>query len=131
MRKMKIRATRFDGLLLVCFVLVLLASPGVAQKPKIAQATIPFKFWIGDTQLPAGDYQIEHEVSPTLVMFRSKSTKTANEAYMLPIDQNPVKESDFKLVFKTQNGEYYLYEVWGKFGKRILTAAYGTPTPTR
>jgi hypothetical protein len=50
---------------------------------------------------------------------------------MLPIDNDPVKESDFKLVFKAQNGEHYLYEVWGKYGKRVLTAVYGLPNPTR
>src|SRR6266446_2498612 len=131
MRKMKTRARRFDGLLVLCFFLLLLATPGIAQKPQIAHATIPFEFWIGSTQLPAGDYQIEHEVSPDLVFFRLKGGKTANEAYMLPIDEDPVKESDFKLVFKTQNGEHYLYEVWGKYGKRILTSAYGLSNPTR
>jgi hypothetical protein len=131
MSKMRIRARLFNGFLLVCSVLLLLATPGIAQKEATAHATIPFQFWIGDNQLPAGDYQIEHEVSPTLVMFRIKGGKTANEAYMLPIDENPVKESDFKLVFKTENGEHYLYEVWGKYGKRVLTAAYGLPNPTR
>jgi hypothetical protein len=128
---MKTRARLINNFLSVCSVLLLLATPGIAQKPRIAQATIPFGFWIGDNQLPAGDYQIEHEVSPNLVFFRLKGGKAANEAYMLPIDEDPVKESDFKLVFKTQNGEHYLYEVWGKYGKRILTAAYGLPNPTR
>ncbi|MCU1310459.1 MAG: hypothetical protein JWO20_1584 [Candidatus Angelobacter sp.] len=128
---MKIRARRLKNLLLVCSVLLLLATPGAAQNQKTAHATIPFGFWIGDSQLPAGDYQIEHEVSPNLVFFRLKGGKTANEAYMLPVDEDPVKESDFKLVFRTQNGEHHLYEVWGKYGKRILTAAYGLPNPTR
>jgi hypothetical protein len=130
---MRIKKTRagFNGLLLICFFLLLLAAPGFAQKQQIAQAAIPFQFWIGSTQLPAGDYQIEHEVTPNLVFFRLKGGKTANEAYMLPIDEDPVKESDYKLVFKTQNGEHYLYEVWGRYGKRVLTAVYGLPNPTR
>jgi hypothetical protein len=128
---MNIRVTRFDHLLPVCFVVLLLAAPGIAQKVRVAHADIPFEFWIGNNQLPAGDYQINHEVSPDLVLFRLQGGKGANEAYMLPVDSDPVKESDFKLVFKTQNGEHYLYEVWGKYGKRILTSAYGLPNPTR
>jgi hypothetical protein len=128
---MKICARRFNGLLLVCPVLLLFTIAGMAQNQKTAHATIPFEFWIGNNQLPAGDYQINHEVSPDLVLFRLQGGKGANEAYMLPVNDDPVKESDFKLVFKTQNGEHYLYEVWGKYGKRILTSAYGLPNPAR
>jgi hypothetical protein len=130
MNKIKIRAREFSGLSLVCSVLLLLVTVGTAQTQKVAHATIPFQFWIGDSPLPAGDYQIEHEVSPTLVLFRLNGAKTANQAFMLPIDEDPVKESDFKLVFKDQNGKHYLYEVWGKYGKRVLTAVYGLPNPT-
>jgi hypothetical protein len=127
---MKIHTKQFYIWLLVCFVVLLGASRGIAQKPQIAHAKIPFEFWIGDSQLPAGEYQIEHVVSPTLVLFRGNDGKTVGEASMLPMDQSPVKKGDFKLVFVVQDQRHYLYEVWGAYGKRQMTSAYGLKEPT-
>jgi len=55
--------------------LLILAGQGTAEKQKIAQATIPFEFWIAGNCLPAGDYRIEHVESTSCLLFRSTKGK--------------------------------------------------------
>ena len=85
---MKTRARKWIGLGMLCSVLVFAGTRANGQQPKIAQATIPFEFWIGDNPLPAGDYKIEHVVSSTLVLFRSTNGNTVQDAYMIPLDDS-------------------------------------------
>ena len=115
---------------MICFALLLCGTSNAAKKAKTAHVAIPFDFWIGDTKLPAGNYRMTHLTTPTLVVFTSSDRKSATEAFMLPVDSNPVKQSQAKLVFLVQNGEHYLYEAWGIYGRRIVTAQYGTAIPT-
>jgi hypothetical protein len=88
--------------MMLCPVLLLPGTRVTGQQPKIAQVTIPFQFWIGDNPLPACDYQIEHVVSSTLVLFRSKNGDTVQEAYMIPLDDSLVKPGHAKLVFRVK-----------------------------
>jgi hypothetical protein len=128
--EMNIQARLFRMLVAVCFGLVLFVHADAADKPKTAHAAIPFDFWIADTKLPAGDYEMRHVTSPTLVVFTSPGDKRSTEAFMLPLNDDPVQENQAKLVFLVQNGQHYLYEAWGVYGKRIVTAQYGIPAPT-
>lgn len=127
---MKMQGRFFRALVAVCFGLLLFGRADAADKPKTAHAVIPFDFWIGDTKLPAGNYEMRHVSSPTLVVFTSPGKKRSTEAFMLPINDDPVQENQAKLVFLVQNGQHYLYEAWGVYGKRIVTAQYGIPAPT-
>jgi hypothetical protein len=126
---MKTKTRKWIGLAMLCSVLLLPGTTVTGQQPKIAQATIPFQFWIGDNSLPAGDYEIEHVVASTLVMFRSKNGKTSQDAYMIPVDDSVVKPDQAKLVFQVQNGKHYLYAFWGVYGKRVMTSESGRPAP--
>jgi hypothetical protein len=110
--------------------LLIVAGQGTAQKQTTAQATIPFEFWIASNCLPAGDYRIEHIESTAYILFRSTDGKIIQDAYTLPVDENPVKESDAKLVFRIQDGKRYLYEGWGPYGKRGVTVEFGRPAPS-
>jgi hypothetical protein len=130
---MKMRTQSCLRLLMVCFVLFLSgtwAPAQQAQQPKIAHANIPFQFWIGDSRLPAGNYEIQHVESATLVMFRSQDGHTVQDAYMIPLDVTTVKPDEAKLVFRIDHGSYYLYELWGVYGKRMLTSESALPAPT-
>jgi len=117
-------------LVTVCFGLVLFGRADAANKTKTAHAVIPFDFWIGDTKLPSGKYVMRHVSSPTLIVFTSSDGGGSTEAFMLPINNDPVHENQAKLVFLVQNGQHYLYEAWGVSGRRIVTALYGMPAPT-
>ena len=92
-------------------------------------ANVPFEFWVGATRLPAGTYELTHATSPTLVVFSGMKPETTTEAFLLPVDEEPVKQSDAKLIFALRNGNYYLYEIRGRFGTRMITAEYGFPEP--
>jgi hypothetical protein len=84
---------------------------------------------LGDTGLPAGAYELTHAISPTLVVFSGMKPETSTEAFLLPVDEEPVKQSDAKLIFALRNGNYYLYEIQGRFGTRMMSAEYGFPEP--
>ena len=126
---MKGQKRKWIGLVMLCCVLLLPGTSATGQQPKIAQATIPFQFWIGDNSLPAGDYEIEHVVASSMVMFRSKNGESVQEAPMIPVDDSLVKPDQAKLVFRVQNGRHYLYAFWGVYGKRVLTSESGKPAP--
>jgi len=114
---------------MLCFIFLFAGTRANGKQPKIAQATIPFQFWIGDNPLPAGDYEIQHVVSSTLVLFRSKDGDSIQDAYMSPIDNSVVQPDQAKLVFRVQDGKHYLYAFWGVYGKRVLTFESGRPEP--
>jgi hypothetical protein len=126
---MKTRARKWIGLGMLCSVLLFTGTRANGQQPKVAQATIPFQFWIGDNPLPAGDYEIQHVISSTLVLFRSTNGGTTQDAYMIPLDDSSVKPDQAKLIFRVQDGKHYLYAFWGVYGKRVLTAESGRPAP--
>ena len=125
---MKMQNWIFRALVTVCFGLVLLPSADAAES-KTAHVVIPFDFWIQDTKLPAGTYEMKHVTSPTLVVFTSSDSRRSTEAFMLSVNDDPVTPSQAKLVFLVQNGQHYLYEAWGVYGRRIVTAQYGMQAP--
>ena len=126
------RISRFflGRLLMVVLICFSTGTLTVGETQLVAHAKVPFEFWVGDTRLAAGDYELKHVVSPTLVVFTNKSTNIATEAYLLPVDSEPVKQSEAKLIFSVQNGSHYLYQINGTFGTRVMTAQYGAPKPT-
>ncbi|HVO64714.1 MAG TPA: hypothetical protein VMT53_27580 [Terriglobales bacterium] len=103
------RAKRVTTILLSSLALLLSVGQGTAQKQATAQATIPFGFWIAGNRLPAGDYQIEHIDSRAYILFRSTDGKIVQNAYTLPLDDNPAKATEGQLVFRIQDGKRYLY----------------------
>ena len=125
---MNMRNWIFRALVTVCFGLVLLPRAGAAES-KTAHVVVPFDFWIQDTKFPAGTYEMKHVSSPTLVVFTSSDGRRSTEAFMLPVNDDPVTPSQAKLVFLIQNGQHYLYEAWGVYGRRIVTGQYGIQAP--
>ncbi len=121
---------RLMAIFLSSLVLLVLAGQGMAQKKTTAEATIPFEFWIAGNPLPAGDYWIEHVESTSYLLFRSTNGKIVQDVYTLPLDEEPVKESEFKLVFRIQDGRHYLYEGWGPYGRRVVAVESARPAPS-
>ena len=121
---------RTTTILLSSLALLLLVGQGTAQRQTIAQATIPFEFWIAGNRLPAGDYQIEHIDSRAYILFRSTDGKIIQDAYTLPLDDNPAKATEGKLVFRIQGGKRYLYGGWGPYGQSVLTVESVRPAPS-
>ena len=95
----------------------------VPATPK-RNVNIPFEFWIGDRQLPSGEYVIESFDGPDELLFRSKDGKSEEQVFLTPAI-NPMPKSDPKLVFVVHDGKNTLAEVWGAENRRILTTRYG------
>jgi hypothetical protein len=127
--KMCLGSWLFRSLMMVCLGLALFARSDAESRPKTAHVTIPFDFWVQNSKLPAGAYEISHISSPTVVVFTSSDAKSSTEVFMLPVNNDPVKEGESKLVFSVRNGERYFYELWCIYGRRIATAQYGKEAP--
>ena len=117
-------------LVMVCLGLALLVRGDAESRPKTAHVTISFDFWVQNSKLPAGVYEISHINSPTVVVFTSSDAKRATQVFMLPVNNDPVKESESKLVFFVQDGQRYFYELWCIYGRRISTSQYGKEAPS-
>jgi hypothetical protein len=82
------------------------AQPGV-------EATVPFAFNVGTTQLPAGTYRITVESRDSSVTIRNCN----NSARILAHAQREYSgEKNQKLVFRQVNHQYFLAEIWGEQG---------------
>ena len=127
---MNLQSSVMRCLMMVCLGLALFARGDAEGRPKTAHVTIPFDFWVQDGKLPAGAYGISHISSPTVVVFTSSDGKRSTEVFMVPVNNDPVKESESKLVFSVQDGQRYFYELWCIYGKRISTAQYGKEAPS-
>ncbi len=116
--------------LLSSLILLLSVVQGAAQNQKIAEASIPFEFWVGGNHLPAGTYLLENLESTSYFLLRSTDGKTVLSVYALPVDESPAKKGDAKLVFRISDGKHYLYGGWGQFGRRVVTVESSRPIPS-
>jgi hypothetical protein len=110
--------------------LIALVEHGTGQKRMIAHATIPFEFWLAGDRLPAGNYQIEVIESTAYLLFMSTDGKIVDGAYTLSLDEDPVKDTDARLVFRIQDGRRYLYGGSGSYGRRVVKAESKRPAPS-
>ena len=117
--------------ILCCCILTLLCTrSSLAQGRQSVEATVPFSFWVDGSELPAGRYQIEHIDSSTYFVLRSKDAKGFHSVYTLPLDEDPIKEQNAKLIFRFENGKYYLYGGSGPFGGRVVTVESSRLAPS-
>ena len=103
---------------------LLFVVPATAQqKFTTANVTVPFDYWSGNKKFPAGDYTLDSSV-PTFVTVRSEDGKI-NEQIPTILFDGPVDKSDAKLLFINRGGKFYLSELWGVLGKRVMTSEFG------
>jgi hypothetical protein len=120
-----------------CFISILsslvflsLTSEARVQNPKTAHAVIPFAFCVEGSCLPAGDYIIEQLESTSYLLFRSTDGKSIAAVFALPVDEDSATEDDSKLIFRIENGRYYLYGGWGPFGRRVVAVESAWTAPS-
>ena len=90
---------------------VLFATSAYAQHA--VEATVPFAFNVGTTQLPAGTYTIKADSLTSSVTIRNCNNSATIVAHALP--EYP-GEKNHKLVFRHANDRYFLAEIWGEQG---------------
>ena len=79
-----------------------------AQESRTQVANIPFEFTVGETTLPAGDYNVSRLSSGEAIALRG--TESAVRLTSLITRTEPAKQS--KLVFHRYGNQYFLSEVW-------------------
>jgi hypothetical protein len=95
---------------------------GLAQTVVTASANVPFDFWAQGRKFPAGDYVFDSGF-PGSISIRDKASKLSIAIAAVPYG-DPVKKESAKLLFVRRDGKYYLTELWGVLGKRVVTAEF-------
>ena len=116
----KRRMTPLAGIVLLPF---LISGRGLAQTVVKASANIPFDFWAEGQKFPAGDYDLDSGF-PASLSIRLKGGKASVAVAMISYG-DPVAKESAKLLFAERDGKYYLTELWGVLGKRVVTAEFG------
>ncbi len=111
-------------LMVAIFVVGVFAGAVDAQqrKPR-AIANIPFDFFVGSRQLPAGHYQISMTSSSVFVL-NNLDNKANAQMFTLP-EGPPVEAKDSKLIFFLHDGKYVLAGLAGPTGKERLSMYFG------
>jgi hypothetical protein len=106
---------------LVC-VLLLLSSLGLAQKLVTARACIPFNFWAQGQEFKAGDYVFDNALPGSATIRREGS----NLSVAIPaiLYAGPVDKENAKVLFLRRDGKYFLVEIWGAQGRRVVTSEF-------
>jgi hypothetical protein len=94
----------------------LMTHTGALAQNKL-QATIPFDFTVGQSQLPAGTYMITY-VQPRVIEF-SNWQKNVNVMTLITSTAD-VKQTPNSLVFNKYGDQYFLSEVRGGYGGTAL-----------
>lgn len=96
-------------LAVVALTLVSAVATVNAQESRTQVANIPFEFQVGDTTLPAGDYNVTRMMNSgeTIAL---RGAASAVRLSSLIIRSEPAKQS--KLVFHRYGDQYFLSEVW-------------------
>jgi hypothetical protein len=101
---------------------LLLLGVGLAQTVVTASANVPFDFWAQGRKFPAGDYVFDSGF-PGSISIRDKGSKLSMAVAAVPYG-DPVNKESAKLLFVRRDGKYYLTELWGVLGKRVVTAEF-------
>jgi hypothetical protein len=101
---------------------LLLLGVGLAQTVVTASANVPFDFWAQGRKFPAGDYVFDSGF-PGSISIRDKASKLSMAVAAVPYG-DPVNKESAKLLFVRREGKYYLTELWGVLGKRVVTAEF-------
>ena len=94
-------------------VLAALATASVnAQEANKLKVDVPFSFHVGNSTMPAGEYDVRtNGVAPGVLMLRSSDSKAIMNIVSIPAQTRDSRDKG-KLVFNHYHGEYFLSEVW-------------------
>jgi hypothetical protein len=82
------------------------------------RANIPFAFFAGGVQLPAGEYRAYHPGNPYVVVIEKKDGTARAITYVRPSAVN-ANQNSTKLVFNKYGSQYFLAEIWTERGQEL------------
>ncbi len=93
--------------------LTLVLAAGFAFAQPAQKVSVPFKFTIGDTHLPAGTYYFASLASATRMEVRDSSQKVVSQMPVITrLAKTGKSATAARLVFDTVADERFLSEVW-------------------
>lgn len=107
---------------LVAMALLFTLGGGAASAQNVLYAVnIPFPFYVGDRQLPAGKYYVESK-RPTEnsgLTFEFLRTEDNTEVSLPSIFnlESENKAPDAKLIFHAYGSVHFLFQFWGSYGQ--------------
>jgi hypothetical protein len=91
---------------------LLLATASAYAQTGVVKATVPFNFIVGQAQLPAGGYVIQH-LNPSGVAMSIESSDRKLVKLVIPnACESTQAQEKTKLVFHRYGGEYFLAQIW-------------------
>jgi hypothetical protein len=99
---------------LVVLSLMLTATGAYAQSE--LKATVPFAFKVGQSQLPAGTYEISSNADNNTITIRNSTTGAMSLAR-----RDGSGDASPRLVFHHVGGQYFLSQIWGDAGYSRMT----------
>ena len=74
-------------------------------------ADVPFAFVAGGMNLPAGQYDVFHIMSPDWIMLKNVNAHST-AVLLVHVASSPMGQSQPKLVFNRYGAKYFLSQVW-------------------
>lgn len=81
-------------------------------------ADVPFEFVAGGMNLPAGQYDVFHIMSPDWIMLKSSDTHST-AVLLVHVSSPPGGQSSPKLVFNRYGDKYFLSQVWTEHDNEV------------
>jgi hypothetical protein len=95
-------------------------APAQSHAQQVTQAKVPFAFQVGNTMMPAGEYQIQRALPEvkTLQLIR-RSDSSASTFVSTNVVESRGKNTDSKLIFHCYSNECFLSEIWAGNGQGL------------
>src|SRR3954463_15016567 len=88
-----------------------------AQMPLGLKGNIPFKFRVGDTTLPAGEYTVTRHSAGQQFLVMKNANAHAGSVTFHPNTVSAKSSQETKLVFHRYGRTYFLSQVWQGLGE--------------
>jgi hypothetical protein len=85
-----------------------------AQSTTVMRADIPFEFRVGDSEMPAGSYQIDYTAK--FVTFREQNGKHALIRLLAPVTRLQTS-TEGTLEFHRYDNDYFLAKIWAPYSE--------------
>jgi hypothetical protein len=95
-------------------------APAQSHAQQITQAKVPFAFQVGNTMMPAGEYQIQRALPEvkTLQLIR-RTDSSASTFVRTNVVESRDKNAESKLIFHCYSNECFLSEIWVGSGQGL------------
>jgi hypothetical protein len=91
---------------------LLLATASAYAQTGVVKATVPFNFIVGQAQLPAGGYVIQHLSTSGVAISIESSDRKLVRLVMPNACESLQAQDKTKLVFHRYGDEYFLTQIW-------------------